>query len=282
MNDKKLHQSVSEAIKDWPRLTFPMEGIEEHSKSYKTCNLKKDKEGLFSIPANGLTLQGEAEYSKAVFKVLVELGEEIDIDFGFDYGPQVESVVGGIKGIVHWYVCQWFKSETLSSNDPIKTLPLKAVYVVQGKELFLGSLFRLLARHSGFANYAQLGQVICVYLGWCQAKRALDFDKLERLSHRLFALGHNMAKAEYEREIIAGQSRTENAIKSKGAEGQSNKQRLIDLLPDTIEKYRNQRPNAKKVVRADIFRMLEKRSKLAFDTIKRHLREVDFDNFLRK
>ena len=278
MNNEALHKSVTESISDWPRLQFAMDGIETSITSFKTSNLKKDKKGFFEVPTNKLTLIGEAEYSTKMFSVLVGLGDEIDIDFGFDYGNQIDSINGGIKGIIHWYICQWFKTGTLTNDSPIKTMPLKAVYEVEGRELFLGSVMRLLFRKTGFADYAQLGQIICTYVEWCKAKKELDFEKLDQLASTFFALGNNMAKATHEREIIAGKSRTDNASDSKGAEGKENKERLKKLLPDAIKHYRDRCPKAKKVNRSDVFRFLEKRSGLAFSSIKRHLGEIDFDN----
>jgi hypothetical protein len=212
MDDKK---SILDETEKWPQISFPMPKIENNTKQFNTTNRAKTKVGLFSYPSNVLTLVKEEDYSIEMFDHLICLGDEANIDFGVDYGKQQDSVIGGIKGIIHWYVCQYFKTNTLSSSDTVTLLPLKAVYIVEGKKLFLGSVFKLLSRQTQYPHYSIIGQIICTYIEWCTARQNNDFAQLDRLAHVLFGLGTEMAKAEHERKIIAGNSRTNCANDKK-------------------------------------------------------------------
>lgn len=239
---------IEKELENWAEINFPMEGIEANTKAFTTYNKKRTKEGLFRYPNEVLTLEEEALYSKGVFRDLISLGDESDIDFGMDFGSQSDSIKGGIKGIVHWYICQWFKTKTLSAKerndkDAIPFLALKAVYNVNGEKLFLGSLLRLLTRYRGQPHYSIVGQVLCTYVEWCKAKRDLDFDKLDRCAHVLFGHGMNMAKAENEYQIIAGKSRTSEATSIKISNKEKKQQMARELLPKVIEEMRQNNAN---------------------------------------
>ncbi|MBH0028180.1 MULTISPECIES: hypothetical protein [unclassified Pseudoalteromonas] len=239
---------IEKQLESWVNLYFPMEGIEKNTKAFTTHNKKRTKEGLFSYPNHILTLEEEAKYSEQIFQDLINLGHEVDIDFGDDLGSQQDSIKNGIKGIVHWYVCNWFKTETLKAmnkddSNAIPYLSLMAVYHVNGEKLFLGSLFRLLTRQTGYPHYSVVGQVICTYIEWCKAKRDLDFSKLDRCAHALFAHGMNMAKAEYEYQIIAGKSRTSEATSKRVKTKEEKKQLAIMLLPKVIKEMKQNNAN---------------------------------------
>lgn len=239
---------IEKELESWPNHFFTMEGIEENTQAFTTHNKKRTKEGLFKFPYQILTLEEEAKYSEKIFHDLISLGDEIDINFGDDLGSQQSSVQSGIKGIVHWYICQWFKTQRLTATeksgaDAIPHLALKAVYNVNGQKIFLGSLLRLLTRHTGYAHYTIVGQVICTYIEWCMAKRDVDFGKLDRCAHFLFGLGMNMAKAENEYKIIAGKSRTCDATIKKMTNKEEKQKLARELLPEVIEEMKQNNAN---------------------------------------
>ena len=241
--------NIEKELDSWPNHFFTMEGIEESTQAFTTHNKKRTKEGLFSYPNEVLTLEGEAKYSERIFQDLIDLGDEVDIDFGYDLESQLDGIKNGIKGIVHWYVCNWFKTERLKAasgdeSSAITYLSLKAVYHVNGEKLFLGSLLRLLTRHAGYPHYSIIGQVICTYIEWCKAKHDLDFDKLDRCAHVLFGHGMNMAKAENEYKIIAGKSRTGEATIKKMASKEEKQKLARELLPKVIEEIKQNNANS--------------------------------------
>jgi hypothetical protein len=239
-----MDKRAENLIQNWERIAMNIPDI-SHSESgaFSTTNARGTKKGLFSFPSGAFTIESEIERSQEIFKVMAIIHDKLPTSLGKYYSSQDSSVDDGVRGCIDWYVGQWLQDTiTVKTDGEVReTLPLKAIYVIGGAELCLGSMFRVLSRKLNVPHYALLGQIIDTYLFWELSKFCLDWEQAEKRAAILFGLGYEMAKAENERNIIAGNSRTSEASQQKQEDRQKKiKQASVladKVIPEIKKKY---------------------------------------------
>lgn len=211
---------VKDYIKSWERITITIPDSDYPKYAYQT-KTKKDRKsnkkenissGLYNFSEDRFQLKGEVELSLKTLGVISLIDNRITNYLGKSYQPTELRIQDGLVGVINGTIRLLLeKNDELTrkellwaieiANNHNSYLPLKAVYVFEGEELYIGNLFKVLSRRFEHAIYGFLGKMLCLYIDWEFCRSQNNWEGATSVTAQFAILSHLIGEALHESPI---------------------------------------------------------------------------------